>query len=628
MGFSKGAFHQSFDDRNQNSVEDFSNSCIDLNDPKRFSMKRRSAFSSSVARSHPFSSGYTGTTNSPGCSNIPNKGNNPGGRSPQLSLDSSDVGQISVNLMRVNGAITPFKALLTNLPDPSPLIAPRKAGRSASSQYLSREQDSKKSLSLVVSEDLEGQRIVNDDSESPLMRKKETSSGRLIRRQFLFHVRRVTSDYALFFAAIGIILMIIDNEMNAAEIYHKGSYMNLTLKMLILLSTIILVALVIKFHVHEVQLFMNANSAEDWRIAITWQRALQIVLEVMVCAVCPLPIDINFYWTTSNHDTIETIELPLDVILSIPMFFRLYWLCRVMLLHSRLFTDASSRSIAGLNRVNFNARFILKTLMTLCPGTVLMVFTASLWIIAGWILRLCERQPVADPINIHAQKHQDYLNSLWLIAITFLSVGYGDIVPNTYCGRAMAVITGILGTCTSSMVVAVIARKLELSRAEKHVHNFMMDTQLTKQLKHTAANVLRETWLIYKHRCLTDKIEPAKIRMHQRKFLVAIYALRKVKRDQRKLAENSVSLGDVAKTTSNTYELVHDVHSYQEGLSLRMTAMEYQLADINRELSTLVEFLRPNRISKNATLATSATIATYNSTSMHNVKKKCNASES
>ena len=46
----------------------------------------------------------------------------------------------------------------------------------------------------------------------------------------------------------------------------------------------------------------------------------------------------------------------------------------------------------------------------------------------------------------------------------------------------MAVITGILGTCTSSMVVAVIARKLELTRAEKHVHNFMMDTQLTKKV--------------------------------------------------------------------------------------------------------------------------------------------------
>ncbi|CAF4743521.1 unnamed protein product, partial [Rotaria socialis] len=48
-------------------------------------------------------------------------------------------------------------------------------------------------------------------------------------------------------------------------------------------------------------------------------------------------------------------------------------------------------------------------------------------------------------------------------------------------------------------MVAVLARKLELTRAEKHVHNFMMDTQLTKRLKNAAANVLRETWLIYKY---------------------------------------------------------------------------------------------------------------------------------
>ena len=37
-------------------------------------------------------------------------------------------------------------------------------------------------------------------------------------------------------------------------------------------------------------------------------------------------------------------------------------------------------------------------------------------------------------------------------------------------------------SCTATMV-AVLARKLELSRAEKHVHNFMMDTQLTKRVK-------------------------------------------------------------------------------------------------------------------------------------------------
>lgn len=90
-------------------------------------------------------------------------------------------------------------------------------------------------------------------------------------------------------------------------------------------------------------------------------------------------------------------------------------------------------------------------------------------------------------------------------------------------------------------MVAVLARKLELTRAEKHVHNFMMDTQLTKrvspcgtnrtclrideyvQLKNAAANVLRETWLIYKYTKLVKQINASRVRAHQRKFLQAIH---------------------------------------------------------------------------------------------------------
>ncbi len=33
---------------------------------------------------------------------------------------------------------------------------------------------------------------------------------------------------------------------------------------------------------------------------------------------------------------------------------------------------------------------------------------------------------------------------MWMISITFLSIGYGDIVPNTYCGRGIAVTTGVM----------------------------------------------------------------------------------------------------------------------------------------------------------------------------------------
>jgi potassium intermediate/small conductance calcium-activated channel subfamily N protein 3 len=116
-------------------------------------------------------------------------------------------------------------------------------------------------------------------------------------------------------------------------------------------------------------------------------------MEILVCAIHPIPGKFYFAWTTVHHDgiTITTTDVPVDILLSIPMFLRLYLIARVMLLHSKLFTDASSRSIGALNRINFDTKFVFKTLMTICPGTVMLVFMLSLWVIASWLLRACER---------------------------------------------------------------------------------------------------------------------------------------------------------------------------------------------------------------------------------------------
>lgn len=60
---------------------------------------------------------------------------------------------------------------------------------------------------------------------------------------------------------------------------------------------------------------------------------------------------------------------------------------------------------------------------------------------------------------------------------------FGDIVPSTTCGRAVAIVTGLTGSGCMALFVAVLARKLELSRAEKHVHNFLQDSELTKRVR-------------------------------------------------------------------------------------------------------------------------------------------------
>ncbi|XP_033237743.1 small conductance calcium-activated potassium channel protein isoform X10 [Drosophila pseudoobscura] len=518
----------------------------------------------------------------------------------QLRESTQDgIAGIAADSLRINGGMRPFKQLrkpASTLSIPGSMKTPSIANREQISSGCNEE--AAEALVGIHSdypryEMYMEERALTGGNTS---RKPSTNSAkhkpnvgyRLGKRKALFEKRKRISDYALVMGMFGIIVMVIENELSSAGVYTKASFYSTALKTLISVSTVILLGLIVAYHALEVQvrLFMIDNCADDWRIAMTWQRISQIGLELFICAIHPIPGEYYFQWTTklaNKNKTIGTEMVPYDVALSLPMFLRLYLICRVMLLHSKLFTDASSRSIGALNRINFNTRFVLKTLMTICPGTVLLVFMVSLWIIASWTLRQCER--------FHDEEHANLLNAMWLIAITFLSVGFGDIVPNTYCGRGIAVSTGIMGAGCTALLVAVVSRKLELTRAEKHVHNFMMDTQLTKRLKNAAANVLRETWLIYKHTRLVKRVNPGRVRTHQRKFLLAIYALRKVKMDQRKLMDNANTITDMAKTQNTVYEIISDMSSRQDAIEERLTNLEDKMQNLQEHMESLPDLL-------------------------------------
>ncbi|XP_038628502.1 small conductance calcium-activated potassium channel protein 1 isoform X2 [Tachyglossus aculeatus] len=423
----------------------------------------------------------------------------------------------------------------------------------------------------------------DEDGRRPRNPKKNQNVGyRLGHRRALFEKRKRLSDYALIFGMFGIVVMVTETELSWG-VYTKESSYSFALKCLISLSTVILLGLIIMYHAREIQLFMVDNGADDWRIAMTYERIFFITLELVVCAIHPIPGQYLFTWTARLAFTYTTsvADADVDIILSIPMFLRLYLIGRVMLLHSKLFTDASSRSIGALNKINFNTRFVMKTLMTICPGTVLLVFSISSWIIAAWTVRVCERYHDKQEVT------SNFLGAMWLISITFLSIGYGDMVPHTYCGKGVCLLTGIMGAGCTALVVAVVARKLELTKAEKHVHNFMMDTQLTKRVKNAAANVLRETWLIYKHTKLVKKPDHARVRKHQRKFLQAIHQLRSVKMEQRKLNDQANTLVDLAKTQNVMFDMVSELQERNEDLEKRIVALENKIDALSASLQAL-----------------------------------------
>ncbi|XP_072768973.1 small conductance calcium-activated potassium channel protein 1a [Nerophis lumbriciformis] len=509
------------------------------------------------------------------------------GSKPSLSESNRRLPQIAMNTCKYNGGVVrPLVGSLAsssrrNLAELDSETQPLQTLHSSGLEVVVSKGNGGEDPSKASNESLVREGSGRGGGRAP--QKKNRDIGyKLGHRRALFEKRKRLSDYALIFGMFGIVVMVTETELSWG-VYTKESSYSFALKCLISLSTVILLGLIIMYHAREIQLFMVDNGADDWRIAMTYERIFFIVLELLVCAIHPIPGQYVFTWRARLAFTYtpSVADADVDIILSIPMFLRLYLIGRVMLLHSKLFTDASSRSIGALNKINFNTRFVMKTLMTICPGTVLLVFSISSWIIAAWTVRVCERYHDKQEVT------SNFLGAMWLISITFLSIGYGDMVPHTYCGKGVCLLTGIMGAGCTALVVAVVARKLELTKAEKHVHNFMMDTQLCKRVKNTAANVLRETWLIYKHTKLVKKIDHAKVRKHQRKFLQAIHQLRSVKMEQRKLNDQANTLVDLAKTQNVMYDLVSELQERSEELDKRIGTLEDKLDSVTGSLQAL-----------------------------------------
>ncbi|XP_075849263.1 intermediate conductance calcium-activated potassium channel protein 4 isoform X2 [Microcebus murinus] len=339
--------------------------------------------------------------------------------------------------------------------------------------------------------------------------------GALRRRKRLLEQEKSLAGWALALAGIGIGLMVLHAEMLWFGGCRWALYM-LLVKWMISISTLLLLCLIVAFHAKEVQLFMTDNGLRDWRVALTGRQVAQIVLELAVCGLHPAPVQGPQCTQGSGAPLVTTQPWPTflgqgEALLSLAMLLRLYLVPRAVLLRSGVLINASYRSIGALNQVRFRHWFVAKLYMNTHPGRLLLCLTLGLWVTTAWVLSVAERQA------INATGHLS--DTLWLIPITFLTIGYGDVVPGTMWGKIVCLCTGVMGVCCTALLVAVVARKLEFNKAEKHVHNFMMDIQYAKEMKESAARVLQEAWMFYKH---TRRKDSGAARRHQRRLLAAI----------------------------------------------------------------------------------------------------------
>ncbi|OBS82476.1 hypothetical protein A6R68_23530 [Neotoma lepida] len=333
-----------------------------------------------------------------------------------------------------------------------------------------------------------------------------TGLGALRRRKRLLEQEKRVAGWALVLAGTGIGLMVLHAEM-LWFLGCKWVLYLLLVKSLITLSTVFLLCLIVAFHAKEVQLFMTDNGLRDWRVALTRRQVAQILLELLVCGVHPVPLRSPHCALAGEVTDAQPWPSFLgegEALLSLAMLLRLYLVPRAVLLRSGVLLNASYRSIGALNQVRFRHWFVAKLYMNTHPGRLLLGLTLGLWLTTAWVLSVAERQAV------NATGH--LTDTLWLIPITFLTIGYGDVVPGTMWGKIVCLCTGVMGVCCTALLVAVVARKLEFNKAEKH-------------MKESAARLLQEAWMYYKH---TRRKDSRAARRHQRKMLAAIYTFRQM----------------------------------------------------------------------------------------------------
>jgi len=133
------------------------------------------------------------------------------------------------------------------------------------------------------------------------------------------------------------------------------------------------------------------------------------------------------------------------------MFLRFYLVVRLV----KNFYYTGGTMILGLwHHFRFDASFVMRNVLFSHPFYVLLPSLVVMLMVSSYSYTLCEREANQDLFP------DDIGTSIWFIFITMTAVGYGDITPETTCGRTVAVATSMCAIVLTAVLVATIYQNL------------------------------------------------------------------------------------------------------------------------------------------------------------------------
>ncbi|KAL3316082.1 potassium intermediate small conductance calcium-activated channel, subfamily N, member 3 [Cichlidogyrus casuarinus] len=277
----------------------------------------------------------------------------------------------------------------------------------------------------------------------------ESSTRSFTKLKSLYLQRRVVVILAVVFSITGIILGITSTEISVLrfttqaggkidiDALNREDQFVTYVRYGISCSTVLLILMITYDFFLRRKIQVIEKNLKRFIYAITFKHLASLLLEIAICAIHPLPLDYANFWAVPSKNSVTARkESPVEVILNMLMFLRIYLVARVILLFSPFKRDSTAHSIAKINRVKLDYIFVFKSFMNLYPTQILIGCASVTFLWAAWAVRVCEMN------NSSSGLRESYLKNLWFIGVTFLTVGYGDVVPDTICGKTIAIGTG------------------------------------------------------------------------------------------------------------------------------------------------------------------------------------------
>ncbi|BFZ12698.1 hypothetical protein BsWGS_15737 [Bradybaena similaris] len=375
--------------------------------------------------------------------------------------------------------------------------------------------------------------------------------ARIDQRKRLLLRRRYLVDLMLAVAVVGIALMLVENELFYLDVSEKNTSVSLVLKLFTTISTCVLLVTILLYYHTGAEIKMLDAKVDDPLAVTSITTWTLLIVELLVCAVHPFPGDVQVYMAAISGGGGRS---NIDGILSVLMMFRLYLIGRFFVAHSPLLTDPTTQTISAVSHVKIDMFFVFKAAMADHPGKVIALTMLSMYSVSVWSMRTCELYytDISDA--------QSLPQSMWLAAITFLTVGYGDLTPMTHCGRFIAVVTGLMGLASTALLVATVAKKLEQTRADKYVFNYLSRIHLESKRKNAAADVIKFSIKMFIWKKLYEtkpsKVHKMRVTYYSWRLSNAVRSMRSTRAARQGFEEASVGLAELSQQVSYLQSMI------------------------------------------------------------------------